>query len=267
MAIRTRGLGLTCAVLVLISSAATAGPMNVTVTIQNLAPANSISFAPLRLGFHNGTFDSFNNGQAASPAIISIAEGGSGNEWFPAFQAAEPQATLGSIDGALLPGQTATSTFRVDPAANQFFTFGTMVIPSNDFFLGNDSPTAYQLFDRNGNLQINHIGQSARDIWDAGSEEFDPANAAFLVDGNNDLRTPQNGVVSFNFNELSGFNGRTTRGGYIFNSQLNADSSIYRISFSATPAEVPEPATLTMLGMGLFAIAARRRWQKTTSAN
>jgi len=267
MATRMRGFGLTCAVLALVSSAATAGPMNVTVTVQNLAPANSISFAALRLGFHNGTFDSFNNGQAASPAIISIAELGTGNDWFPAFQAAEPRATLGSIAGPLLPGQTATSTFRVDPAANQFFTFGTMVVPSNDFFLGNDSPTQYQLFDRNGNLLIDHIDQSARQIWDAGSEEFDPANAAFLVDGTNALRTPQNGVVSFNFNELSRFNGLTTRGGYVFNSQLNANSSIYRISFSATPAEVPEPATLTMMGLGLFAVAARRRWRKKEIAN
>ncbi len=52
--------------------------VSVTVTIRNLAQANSISFAPLRLGFHNGTFDAFNNGQVATAPIISVAEGGSG---------------------------------------------------------------------------------------------------------------------------------------------------------------------------------------------
>ena len=66
-----------------IASAALAAPaaharlVDVTVTVENLSPANSVSFAPLRFGFHNGTFDAFNNGTAATAPIISVAEGGS----------------------------------------------------------------------------------------------------------------------------------------------------------------------------------------------
>ena len=94
-----------------ISAAAHAQPVQLRVTIQNLAPANSLSFAPLRVGFHNGTFDSFNEGTTPTAPIISIAEGGSGNAWFPAFAAAEPNATLGTVvgmpAGPLLPGATA----------------------------------------------------------------------------------------------------------------------------------------------------------------
>ncbi|MBA3484217.1 MAG: hypothetical protein H0T51_20640 [Pirellulales bacterium] len=55
------------------------------------------------------------------------------------------------------------------------------------------------LFDAGGNLTITSILQEGRHIWDAGSEATDPMNAAFLVGGTNDLRTPQNGVVSSNF--------------------------------------------------------------------
>ncbi len=241
----------------LIPTLAHADFINVTVNIQNLAPTNSLSFAPLRLGFSNGSFDAFNNGQTANAAIISVAEGGSGSAWFPAFRAAEPNATLGSVGGALLPGRTASNTFAVDTAVNPFFTFASMLLPSNDHFIGNDSPTRFRLFDNAGNLLISSINQKARDIWDAGSEAFDPLNAAFLVIGNNDLRTPLNGVVHSNFTDLSGFNGLTTSAGYVFNSQLTADTDIYRISFSASPVAVPAPPSVLLLGIGFVGFLAR----------
>lgn len=140
-----------------------------------------------------------------------------------------------------MSGQTASATFRLDTGVNPFFTFGAMVVPSNDFFIGNDNPMAYRLFDAAGNLTISSIGQTAGDIWNAGSEALDPAAAAFLRGRNNDLRTPENGVVAFNFSELAGFNGLTTGAGYVFDSQLQSGTPIYRISFSAVA--VPEPAT------------------------
>jgi hypothetical protein len=253
-------LGLAIAALGLLQATSQAGIVSVTVKIENLAPSNSISFAPLRLGFNNGTFDSFNNGQAATAPIVSVAEGGSGSAWFPAFAAADPTAVLGTVGGALLPGATASNTFLVDTAVNQFFTFGSMVIPSNDYFIGNDSPTRFHLFDAAGNLLINTINQQARDIWDAGSELFDPLNAAFLQIGNNNLRTPQNGLVSFDFLELSGFNGLTTAAGYVFDSQLTATTDIYRISFQAQP--VPEPASWVLAAFGLVGATASSRLRR-----
>ena len=62
---------------------ATAGAaqLNVTVKVENLAPTNSISFAPLHLGFNNGSFDAFNTGETATSPIVSVAEGGSGSAW------------------------------------------------------------------------------------------------------------------------------------------------------------------------------------------
>ena len=243
---------------------ATAGAaqINLTVKVENLAPANSISFAPLHLGFNNGSFDAFNSGQAATSPIVSVAEGGSGSDWQPAFAAADPTATRGTIGGLLQPGESRSSSFLVDTMLNPFFTFAAMVVPSNDFFIGNDSPTGFRLFDAAGNLLLAAIDQKARDIWDAGSELFDPAAAAFV--GNNDLRTPQNGVVSFNFSELAGFDGRTTGAGYVFTSGLAADSDVYRISF----AVVPEPATSALMAGGLFAVgwlSRRRRGQPSAS--
>ena len=252
-----------CAAAALVSMAAAsqAAPVMVSVTVENLAAPSGIAFAPLHVGFGNGSFDSFDIGGVAGAPIVSVAEGGSGSAWFPAFAAAEPGAVLGSVlpnpPGPLLSGASATASFIVDPSQNRYFSFAAMVVPSNDFFVGNDNPMAYQLFDAAGNLQITSIVQRARDVWDAGDEVFDPAAAAFV--GNNDLRTAQNSVVALNFAELAGFNGLVTGAGYVFNSGLAADDAIYRISFAV--AAVPEPGTYALMLGGLVALAfvARRR--------
>lgn len=240
------------------ASAAQAAPVAVTVTVQNLAPAQGVAFAPLRLGFHSGSFDSFDLGQVAGPGIVSVAEGGSGAAWFPAFAAADPGATLGTVlpnpAGPLLPGGSGHATFMVDPLQNPYFSFAAMVVPSNDFFIGNDAAREYRLFNAAGALRLPAITVRAGEVWDAGSEVFDPAAAAFV--GNNGLRTDQGSVVALNFAELAAFNGLTTGAGYVFNSQLAASDAVYRISFEV--AAVPEPQTWLLTALGLAALGWRR---------
>ena len=245
------------AALLAAATAAQADLVKVMVTIDNLALANSIAFAPLHLGFNNGNFDAFNLGGVAGAAIVSVAEGGAGGAWQAAFGAADPGAVRGTIGGPLFPGASKTAMYMIDTAVNPYFTFGSMAIPSNDFFIGNDSPTEYRLFNGGSALQISTITVKAHEIWDAGSEVYDPAAAAFV--GNNSLRSPQNSVVAFNFAEFHGFNGLTTGAGYTFNSQLTADSDVYRISFSAVA--VPEPQTYALMLAGLLGLGwlARRR--------
>jgi PEP-CTERM motif len=249
--------GAATAALFALCASAQAAVVDVTVKVQNLAPVNSVSFAPLHVGFNNGSFDAFNLGGAATAPIISVAEGGAGGAWQTAFAAADPNATRGTIGGLLLPGTSSSLTLRVDTALNPFFTFGAMVVPSNDLFIGNDSPTEYRLFDATGNLTRAAIGIKATEIWDAGSEVFDPAAAAFV--GNNDLRRDQNSVVALNFAEFAAFNGLTTGAGYNFSSALTADSDVYRITFGVSP--VPEPGSYALMAAGLMAVGfiARRR--------
>ena len=247
----------TLAALALAAGSAVAQNVEVRVTVTNLAPTNSVSFAPMRVGFNNGTYDAFNVGQTATAPIISIAEGGGGQDWFPAFAAADPTATLGSVHmGPLTPGSIRSSVFTVNPTVNPFFTFGSMVIPSNDYFIGNDSPTQHRLFNANGSLNLTSISQSARDIWETGSEVDIIANAAFVVGSSNDARVADTGVVEFEFAGLSLFNGVTTAAGYTFDLQLQASTPVYRFDFEIVPA--PGAASVLALG-GLVAMRRRRR--------
>ncbi|HRK30477.1 MAG TPA: spondin domain-containing protein [Tepidisphaeraceae bacterium] len=258
---------LSVGVIVGLSTGASAVVVPVQVTVENLAPANSISFAPLRFGFGNGTFDSFDNNAVAfllgfptiaDAPIVTIAEGGSGANWFPAFQAAEPNANLGTVTGPggpILPGQTNSATFMID-TSNRFFTFGSMVVPSNDHFIGNANPQQYEVFDGSGNLVLASILQRGSQIWDAGSETQNPANAAFLVGGVNDQRENENNPVTFNFSNLNAFNGLQTAPGYIFDSGLiTGNSDVFRISFTV----VPEPATAGLFAGTAGLLALRRR--------
>jgi len=233
--------------------------VQIQVTVENLSPINSVAFAPLRVGFHGGTYDSFNDGATASDAIVSIAEGGSGSAWFPAFSSADPTATLGTVaadaGGPLLAGGTGSAVFMIDSSINRFFSFGAMVVPSNDFFIGNDSSTQYQLLDANGDLQISSITQYGRDVWDAGSEVNGVFGAAFLAGSSNSDRIAEDGVVSSNFEGFDIFNGFTTGAGYEFDRQFGGDDAIYRISFTTVPA----PSSVLALGLGGLISVRRRR--------
>jgi hypothetical protein len=235
--------------------AAQAASTQVTVTVQNLTNPGSVAFAPLHVGFGNGSFDAFNLGQVAGSAIVSVAEGGAGGAWQAAFAAAEPLAARGTIGGLLLAGGSASQTFTVDTASQAFFSFAAMVVPSNDFFIGNDS--ALRLFDASGALTRSSLTIQANQIWDAGSEVFDPLAAAFV--GTNSLRTAQNSVVALNFAELAAFDGLTTGAGYVFHSGLTANADVYRINFALAPVPEPQSGALALAGLAAIGLLMRRR--------
>lgn len=258
-----RALRLSMLALAALGLSAQAATRNITITVENLAPSQSIVDAPLHFGFHQGQFDAFNIGQTASAALVSVAELGAGTQWQSAFAAADPLATRGTVGGILAPGQSASLTVAVDTARNSFFSYAAMVVPSNDFFIGNDNPQALKMFDAQGQLQISQLTLHARDVWDAGSEIFDPASAALV--GNALLHGDQNSVVAHNFAEFAAFNGLHTALGTNFQSQLSADTPIYRISFSAAAVPEPQSYALMLAGLGALGWIGRRRAQARTA--
>jgi hypothetical protein len=72
-------------------------------------------------------------------------------------------------------------TFDIsDPMNNMFFTFLSMILPSNDTFLGNDNPL--QLFDAAGGFLGNRtINVTGADLWDADTEALNISSAPLLL--------------------------------------------------------------------------------------
>lgn len=179
-------------------------PVGVTVVIENLAPENGTWLTPTWVGFHNGTFDPFDVGSAASTAVERMAEDGNSGPLSDAFSssgAGTTQETIQSDTGIpqIGPGETATRTFVLtgsDPA-NRFFSYLTMVIPSNDAFVGNDDPQAHRVFDNNGNFLGGYITIVGGDVLDAGTEVNDeiPEHTAFFGQTVPDTGVDENGVI------------------------------------------------------------------------
>ena len=128
-----------------------------------------------------------------------------------------------------------------------------MIIPSNDGFFGNDSGTAYELFDINGNfngtLTINLFGA---DLWDAGTEVNDGLGAPFSTNGG--MSTDEGGVVAVHPG-LDNFLGTGTAAGTTIGSIPGPTTPIARITITS----VPEPTAWGVLAILATATGFRRR--------
>jgi len=190
----------------LISATAFAEQTQVTVTIENLAPSNGTFQTPHWVGFHDGQFDLYDSGAPASSlpepggvALERLAEDGNNDELAAAFARLQPlgqDATIAGPDGPIAPGQIATATFIIESTdpAQRFFSYGSMVLPSNDFFYANANPVAHPLFDENGTFIATDFFVTNTGVRDAGTEVNDekPANTAFFGQ-----QSPNTGVDEF----------------------------------------------------------------------
>ncbi len=123
--------------------------VNFSIQIQNIGPAGGVALTPVWVGFHSGNFDIYDSGAVALSFLERLAEDGDTSAITTAFGsgAGRIQATLATAaPGPLLPGQTVSQTFALqDDGSNRFFSYASMVIPSNDFFVANANPNAFDL--------------------------------------------------------------------------------------------------------------------------
>ncbi len=232
----------------------------VTITVTNEGNS-SFSLTPLWFGFDDGTFDLFTPGSAASAALEALAEEGivSGLQSSFTGSAQGVVSAPGGFSGApvIEPGETGSFTLDVNSSQDRFFNFASMVIPSNDAFIG--SPVSLEIFDSLGN----HVGGGSstsltllgNQIWDAGTEVNNTLGAAFSTAGG--TGTDENGVVQL-----------LPAGG--LDNFLNTGTPIGNILDLITPSQavatititsVPEPSciSIAILGLGLGAGLRRRR--------
>ncbi|UWQ77573.1 spondin domain-containing protein [Leisingera sp. M658] len=187
----------------------------ITVTVTNTLGDGGTFLTPVWFGFHDGeNFDLWTDGEAASGGLERIAEDGSVEGIAAEFN---QQVIDGGVDATIIggngapgpidPGESASFTINVnaDQVGQGFFTWATMVIPSNDAFLASpDDALQDFIFDADGNfagpLVIERFGS---DVLDAGTEVNTEEGAAFLNQTARDQGTAENGVVR----QHEGFNG------------------------------------------------------------
>lgn len=232
------------------------------ITVQNLAPANGTFLTPVWGGFHAGSFDLFDSGNAASAALESLAEDGNLSPLRADFASAAPTGVDGVAgSGPIAPGSSVSFTVTLDPtsANHRFFSYASMIIPSNDAFIGNGNPTALQVFDLSGNQLLSSFTVTGGMVWDAGTEMNDeaPANTAFFGQAAPNTGVAQGGVIALH----GGFNAPGTGGILDATMFSGADfqQSGYQVAqFTITP--VPEPEDYAVVGAaGLVGFALWRR--------
>ena len=160
----------------LITGTTTLEAAEIRIDFTNNAPAGGTYVTPAWVGFHDGTFDVFSAGSLASAELEALAEDGNTAPLSAAFAGAGTDTTVGGAPVA--PGQTVTATLNVtDDGSNNYFSFASMVLPSSDFFIGNDNPLTTSiagLLDGTfGSLSVTVIG-----VYDAGTEINDFATSA-----------------------------------------------------------------------------------------
>lgn len=161
--------------------------MEVKVKVENLSPEGGLYFTPLWVGFHDGSFDLYDSGSAASEGVERFAEDGDFATLISDFSTAGGQDSVvlnpEGFAGAPIfdPGLASYVTFDLDPVTNQYFSYGAMILPSNDAFVANDNPKEHQLFDDNGEFigPISFVVYGSA-VLDAGTEANTESDAAFL---------------------------------------------------------------------------------------
>ncbi len=155
------------------------------VTVENVSKEGGVYATPVWVAAQNGNFDSYDEDALASPAIEKLAEDGDNSALRAAF--ADSNAGVDAvIKGAkgtadiLDPGEKATVTLDVDRMADQYLTYASMLIPSNDAFVANDNPTGIRIFDDSGKFIGKSFTVQGDQVLDAGTEKNTETDAAFL---------------------------------------------------------------------------------------
>ena len=241
------------------------------VTVENLSEEGGTFGTPFWVAAHNGGFDTYNRGEAASEGLERLAEDGA-----TSFLSDEFNATEAGVDGVVVgrdtgapgpidPQETATTILDVDRLNDRFFSYASMVIPSNDAFIANGNPTAIQLFDTDGNfLNTQDIIVTGNQVLDAGTEVNTELDAAFINQTAPDTGIDENGVVTLhpgfigsqgNPNGTPIILGGTTAAGTTVTTEAGdftlPDTNLFRISFSVFEEQIGTNGDDVLIGTAL----------------
>ncbi|MDJ0661527.1 MAG: spondin domain-containing protein [Crocosphaera sp.] len=278
-----------------VTTASAAQALTLRVQVDNIGPDGGVAVTPVWVGFHDGSFDSYNGTLPAEPGLERIAEDGDTSlisqdflnnlTYIDTSSGTPVSATVLStqvgtrVDGAIgggpiEAGNSAMSIFEVTPDdSNRYFSYASMILPSNDYYVANGNPLAHSLTSlfTGAETEISFEIGLAGLVNDAGTEINDFATSA----GNGLFGLPggqptagvgaDEGGVNLNVSDPYGnflntpANFETEFASLNFNDQTLYPDGIARVTISVVeeppvgqdPESVPESSTT----VGLMAIA------------
>lgn len=175
------------------------------ISVRNTSEDGGTVLTPFFFGFHDGSFDIYNLGEAASPGLEALAEDGNNVPLANELTAADADAQTVNVAGTRGPigtGEFTSTTLHVNGLSNPFASFASMLLPSNDAFVG--TANGVRLFDASGNfLGASTTVFSGASVRDAGTEVNTELDAAFINQTAPNTGITEGGVVSIH----PGFNG------------------------------------------------------------
>ena len=171
------------------------------ITITNMAPEAGTFQTPVWAGIHDGTFDLYDRNKTVTVAIERMAEDGNLDLLFSDFAASAGGVWDGMVGGAPFgPGETVTLPFEItyETGCSHYFSYGSMVIPSNDFWIANGNPMAYEVITPMGEFIGTEFMVFGDQVLDAGTEVNDeiPAYTAFFGQNVSDSGVNENSFVT-----------------------------------------------------------------------
>lgn len=256
------------------------------ISITNDRAENGFALTPIYSAFHDGTFDTYTPGESADGfgGLEELAELG---DFGPVRdRRIEEQDTSAA---SLLSGFTGENNRRplfggesdsfeidiTDTTSQRYFSFLSMIVPTNDLFVGNGNPLAFELFDEMGLFTGDRtITLTGANIRDAGTEVNNAGvGVAFAAGQDATAGDAENGVVTDGFDQLAQFLGLETVGGFTVDDDgafgFASDFALATITIEAVadvaPIPLPAGAVLMLTAMGAFGISARRRTKKAAA--
>lgn len=241
--------------LALLTVALSATPVRVTIT--NTAPVNGTLLTPVWVGFHNGTFVVYTPGLASSAALEALAEDGNNAPITALFGGTAGTSAQGTLGGApIAPGQSVSMIFDLDPTnpLNRYFSYASMILPSNDAFIGNGNPLAFEIFNGAGVFQAINRNVMGSMVNDSGTEVNDElaATTAFFSQAAPNTGTVENGVVGNHVGFVPGGRILTQFTG------ANFEASGYQVA-NIQIELVPEPTSVSLVLVGVAGLWMARR--------
>ena len=178
---------------------------DIRISIRNTSDTGGTALTPFFAAFHDNSFDIYDLGDPASAGLEALAEDGNNSVIEAELLAADADAQSVNVAGAAGPIDTrelTSTTLSVNGLSNAYFATASMLLPSNDAFVGTAS--AIKVFDASGDfLGAQAIVFDGGSVRDAGTEVNTEVEAAFLNQTGPNAGDTEGGVVTVH----PGFNG------------------------------------------------------------